>query len=207
MLIVGLTGNYGMGKSTVLKMFGKLGAVTLEADDIVDSILHDESVLEKIRTVLGNDVFSTNGKLDRARVASIIFRDKTRRDDIEKILHPLVFEKMNDFLDSLDTKNAGDKIVIIEIPLMFEKGYAGRFHKTVTVYVDNKTTLRRLKEAGVSKEDALLRLSIQMPVEEKIRMSDFIIDNSGTVDETEAQVKVVYSRLMEGVKSGCYQRA
>jgi len=196
-LIVGLTGNYGMGKSTVLGMFRECGAVTLDADRIVDVLLNDESVLGKIKMVLGEGVFSTDGRLDRSRVAFAIFKDKLLRDAIEDILHPLVLERIRDFLDGLRQKNIRDKIIIIEIPLIFEKGYADSFHRIVTVYAREDIALRRLEEAGISRDDATMRLEVQMPIEEKMRRSDYTIDNSGTMDDTRAQVKDVYERLLK----------
>jgi len=100
-LTVALTGNYGMGKSTVLGMFRKLGAFTVGADELVDRLLGDAGVLERLRGVLGETVFSGDGSLDRARVASIIFRDKGKREAVEGILHPLVFERIDEVLVEL----------------------------------------------------------------------------------------------------------
>lgn len=196
MLTVGLTGNYGMGKSTVLMMFRDLGAFILETDDIVDSLLNETPVLEEIKTVFGQEVFSEDGKLDRTKVAYCIFKNDACRDAIEGILHPLVFDRIDAFLKSLGKSHAGKKIAIIEIPLMFEKHYDAGFQKTITVYTDNITALERLEKSGIRSEDAILRLNVQMPVEEKAKLSDFVINNSGNPDETKALVKEIYNELM-----------
>lgn len=196
MLIAGLTGNYGMGKSTVLKMFRELGAFILETDDIVDSLLNEAPVLENIKTVFGNGVFSENGRLDRTKLAYCIFKNDAQRDVIEGILHPLVFDRITAFLEVLEKNNHGKKIVIIEIPLMFEKSYEAGFQKTITVYTDNSTALERLEQGGISREDAILRLNAQMPVEEKVRLSDFAINNNGNLNETKTQVREIYKELM-----------
>lgn len=196
MLLAGLTGNYGMGKSTVLKMFRDLGAYVLETDNIVDTLLNDPPVLEKIRAVFGSEVFAEDGKLDRTRVAYIIFKDDAHRDAIEGILHPLVFDRITAFLKALGKSHAASKIAIIEIPLMFEKNYEAGFHKTITVYTDNATALERLEQRGIRREDAVLRLNVQRPVEEKVRRSDFAINNSGNLKETKALVKEIYKELM-----------
>jgi dephospho-CoA kinase len=196
MLAVGLTGNYGMGKSTVLDMFGVLGAVTIDADEIVDGLLKDESVLESVRKAFGDDVFLKDGCLDRMRIASVVFRDKKMRNTLEGIIHPLVFEKIDQFLKEIEKKETEDKILVIEIPRMFETGRIERFHRTITVHADEGVVLRRLKEIGVSRDDAAIRLNAQMAIEEKISRADFAIDNSGDPDETRAQVKDIYDRLL-----------
>jgi dephospho-CoA kinase len=202
MLVAGLTGNYGMGKSTVLKIFERLGAVAIGADVIVHELLDDGSVRARIREVLGEAVFSGDGSLDRGKVASIIFRDREKKEALEAILHPLVFERVEALLKELEGK---EKIVIIEIPLLFEKGYGGRFQRTITVYADEETAVRRLQETGVSRDDVRVRMEAQMPIHEKIRKSDFTVNNNGTPEETEKQVRAIYDRLFDEVRDGYHK--
>lgn len=188
-----------MGKSTVLRMFRDLGAVTLDADDIVDSLLQDKAVLEKILEKFNGSVFSNSGALNRQKIGRLIFSDKEKRDILEEILHPLVFGKIMDFLDTISKECSKDKVVVVEIPLMFEKGYSGRFNKAITVYTKEETALRRLEKSDIERDYALMVLNAQMSVEEKMRLSDFVIDNNGTMDETKARVKDIYSRLIESL--------
>jgi dephospho-CoA kinase len=195
-LVVGLTGNYGMGKSTVLRMFRDLGAVTLDADKVVDMLLDDADVLRRIRDTFGNGVFSKEGSLDRSTLASIIFKDKEKRDSLEGILHPLVFEKIGDFLAEIGETETGEEIVVVEIPLLFEKGYTGRFDWKITVYAEEDIALKRLEGKAIGREGAVVRLKAQMPIKEKIRMADFAINNSGTLEETEKQVREIYDKLL-----------
>ncbi len=196
MLVAGLTGNYGMGKSTVLDMFRRLGAITVNADDIVDRLLKDRSILQNIRKTFGDGVFMEDGRLDRAHIATLVFRDKKLRDALEALIHPLVFEEIGQSLDAIEKKGSGGKVVVVEIPLMFEAGRLKRFDRTITVYADKDTVIRRLKERGISSDDAELRLKAQMSIEEKIRRADFTIDNSGTLNETEAKVRELYDILL-----------
>jgi dephospho-CoA kinase len=204
MLFVGLTGNYGMGKSTVLPMFRKLGANTLDTDSIVESLLTENKVLKKVRKLLGERVFNKNGSLNKKRVADLVFTNDALRHSLETILHPLVFERLNLLLNKISSK---DKIVIIEVPLLYERGYKERFDRSVTVYTKEKTALTRLEKDGIKREDVILRLKSQFPIKEKVKQSDFVIDNNGTIEETMAQVKMIYKKLLQEVDVGNNQRS
>lgn len=203
MLVVGLTGNYGMGKSTVLPLFQKLGALTLDTDVIVKSLLTEEDVLEKIRGLLGDEVFYRNGSLNKRKVARMVFKDDALRRSLEDILHPLVFERINIFI----RKNAGKaRIVVIEVPLLFERGYENRFNRTITVYSREEKALSRLEKQGIKRQETLQRLKSQLPIEDKIRRSDFIIDNNRSIKETNRQVKEIYQELLKEGKDGHHNR-
>jgi dephospho-CoA kinase len=203
-LLVGLTGNFGMGKSAVLSVFQKLGALILDTDKIVESLLAEKDVLGKIRDVLGDAVFHKDDSLNKRKVADIIFRDEALRHSIEDILHPLVFGKIDLFLE----KNVSAcKVAVIEVPLLFERGYQERFDRTITVYCKEEEALARLGKEGINREDALLRLRFQLPVVEKIRRSHFAIDNNGSIAETERQAEKIYGRLVKEVEDGDNNRS
>jgi dephospho-CoA kinase len=194
MLLIGLTGNYGMGKSTVLSMFEKLGATILDTDKIVESLLTEKDILKKIRGLLGDKVFDENGSLNKKKVADLIFKDNKLRYLLENILHPLVFERIQFFLDKINKK---DEIILIAVPLLYERGYEERFDMTITVFTKEETALNRLWKEGITRENALIRLKAQIPIEEKIKRSDFVIDNDGIIEETMSQVKTIYKKLKE----------
>jgi len=204
MLLVGLTGNYGMGKSTILAIFKKLGAITLDADSIVKILLTEKDILKKIRGLLGDKVFYKNGTLNKDVVANLIFKNNKLRHNIEDILHPIVFERINDFLDRMHEQ---DRVIVIEIPLLYERGYEDRFDRTITVHTKEDIALDRLEKEGIDRKDALLRLKSQLPVEEKVKRSDFIIDNNGTIEGTMAQVEMIYKKLSKEVDDGDNQRS
>jgi dephospho-CoA kinase len=193
MFLVGLTGNFGMGKSMVLKMFRNLGAITYDADEIVASLLQEETVIQKIRDLLGDGVFQANGGLDKKKIAAIIFADDALKAAIEDILHPLVFGKINRLLEHDGGK---DSIVVVETPLLFEREYEGNFHRIITVQTEQEKALGRLEKKGVRREDALQRMRSQLPIEGKVRKSDFTINNDGKPEETEQQVKDIYKKLL-----------
>ncbi|MEW6676084.1 MAG: dephospho-CoA kinase [Nitrospirota bacterium] len=194
MQIIGLTGNYGMGKSAVLSMFRDSGAVTLNTDRIVKILLTEKDVLIKIRWLLGDDVFDENGGLNKEQVAKIVFNNRELRHLLEDILHPLVFEKIDDFLNKMDDTEG---VVIIEAPVLFERGYEGRFDRTITVHTKEDVALTRLEKEGIDREKAFLILKAQLPIEEKIKRADFVIDNNGTLEETRVQVKKIYESLLK----------
>ncbi|MEW6161911.1 MAG: dephospho-CoA kinase [Nitrospirota bacterium] len=206
MLLVALTGNYGMGKSTVLHMFRDLGAITLNTDKIVEALLRENDVLRKIRKLLGDKVFDKNDSLNKKKVADIIFRNDLLRHSLEDILHPLVFEKIKYFSDDIRAKDK-DKVLIIAAPLIYERGYESKFDRTVVVHTKEENAIDRLEKHGISREEALLRLNAQLPIEEKLKRADFLIDNNGTIEETMAQVKVAYKKLLEEAGDGSNQRS
>lgn len=203
-LLVGLTGNYGMGKSAILSAFQKLGALTLDTDKIVESLLAEKDVLGKIRNILGDTVFYKDGSLNKRKVAEIIFKDEALRHSIEDILHPLVFGKIDLFLEN---NVSACRVAIIEVPLLFERGYEERFDRTITVYCQEETALARLGKEGINREDALLRLRSQLPAAEKIRRSHFAIDNNGSITETERQAEKIYGRLVKEEEDGDNNRS
>lgn len=199
MLVIALTGNYGMGKSFVLALFQQLGAVVLDADEIVRFLLSGSEALGKIRALLGETVFSEDGMVDRNKLAELVFRNDSLRRSLEDILHPQVFEQIDSFLAAHGEKGM---VVIVEVPLLFEREYENRFDRAITVFTDDETALRRLEAKGIEREKASLRLKTQLPIEEKKRRADFLIDNRGTPQETEAQVKTLYKTLLEEANDG-----
>ncbi len=197
MLIAGLTGNYGMGKSFVLSLFGDFGAATLESDRIVDALLRENGVAYAMNELLGQGVMDRDGRLNKKAVAERIFNDTGLRKSVESLLHPLVLEKVDDFAKSMRDRG---RIVIVEVPLLFEGNYGERFRKVITVYASEETAIRRLEEAGISHRDALLRLKSQMPISRKKELADYTIDNNGSREETREQVREVYMSLLKDIE-------
>lgn len=192
MLMAALTGNFGMGKSYVLSLFRELGAVTLESDRIVGMLLKERGVIQNVTEILGDDVVTPEGSLDKKAVARKIFHDREMKDKLEALLHPLVFEKVRDFTKKIKNK---DSLVIVEVPLLFEGDYQAGFEKVITVCTSDETALKRLAMVGVSESDALARLRSQLPISEKKVRADYVIDNSGSKEQTKKQVEDVYRLL------------
>lgn len=203
MLVIGLTGNYGMGKSTVLQIFKKLGALTIDTDKIVKRLLTRKLILEKIRSVFGKEVFNDNGSLNREKIADLVFKDDTMRRYLEDILHPLVFDEIEKYFKKRKNKY---QIAIIEIPLLFERGYEDRFDQTIVIHTKENVAIKRLENQGINRERVLMRLRSQIPIELKIEKADYLIDNNGTIQDTKAQIKIIYEKLMKEVKNEYHQR-
>lgn len=192
MLIVGLTGNYGMGKSSVLSMFKELGAVTVDADWIVKRLLIEQRLRNRIKVLLGPGVFDIYGNLDKGKTAEKIFKDKNLRLKLEEILHPLVFEKIDGLI-----KGGEDaaKVFIVEASLIYERDYEDRFDRTITVFTDEATAIKRLGSSGITPAMARQRLQCQLPIKGKIKKSDFKIDNSDGIERTMSQAAAIYKKL------------
>ncbi|GER94258.1 dephospho-CoA kinase [hot springs metagenome] len=191
MIIIGLTGNYGMGKSTVAKMFRELGAVVIDADDIVRQLLSDYAVIYEIKKVFGDDIIQQS-EINKKKLAEIIFEHPHLRISLENILHPMVFKRIDEEIAKITDPSA---IVIIEAPVIFERGYQNRFDKIITVYTSEDTAIERLKKKGVLEDDIRKRLKSQFPIEMKIKRSDFTIDNTCDIENTRKQVEEIYSKL------------
>jgi dephospho-CoA kinase len=201
MRIAALTGNYGMGKSFALREFEALGAFTISADEVVAQLLTKPQILQNIRPILGDSVFDPDGSLDKKKAAEVMFDDDEKLQQMEELLHPLVFKYIDLRIDEIRKKmeeltgSSAGGLVIVEVPLLFEGNYRDRFDKVVTIYTEVTTALNRLQEAGVSREEAAMRLQHQIPVEEKIPKSDLTIDNNGTPESARRSIKYVYEVL------------
>ena len=187
-----------MGKSTVLRLFGELGAATLKADDVVDTLLRERDVMARLAALLGPNILG-NGGLDKAKVAALIFGSRELREAVEAILHPLVIEKIDAFAEDLRRRKP-DSIAIVEVPLIYEKGLASRFDRTVTVFTETETAILRREASGVDPVEARARMESQMPICEKVASADFTVDNGGTLEETRAKVEALYEILLRQEK-------
>ncbi|MDQ7056597.1 MAG: dephospho-CoA kinase [Persephonella sp.] len=193
MLKVGLTGSIGTGKSTVAGIFKEFGAYVISADKIVHKLLEEEEIKEKIREEFG-DVFTPEGKVDRKKVAQVIFENEKKRKVLEGILHPLVFREIEKFFKKIEKKDP-EAVAIAEVPLMIETGSYKNYDIIIVVYAPRNIQLKRLIEKGLSREEAEKRIKAQMPVEEKIKYADIVIENTGSIEELEKEVREIYEIL------------
>ncbi len=200
--VVGLSGGIGTGKSTVARMLAELGAVVIDADAIVHRLQAAGSpLLDEIAVAFGADVIGADGELDRKRLGDLVFRDATARARLNAIVHPRVGAEMARELAA--ARAAGAPLAVLDIPLLFEGRAAGSggasalgFDATVLVYAPRERQIERtLARDGGTREDIERRLAAQLPIDEKRALADHVIDNAGTRDETERQVRALFGRL------------
>lgn len=183
-----------MGKSFVLSVFKELGAEVLDSDEIVHHLLQDKKVISKVKKILGGQEENEHGALIKKEIARIIFNNNELRVKLEALLHPLVFHEIQNYLRKIKGKQ---RLVIVEVPLLFEGGHQGRFNRTITVHATQKTAIERLMKSGISRRNALKRLKAQLPIQIKKKRADYLIDNNGPKQKTRKQVKDIYDQLRE----------
>jgi dephospho-CoA kinase len=193
---VGLTGGIGAGKSTVGRMFVDLGCHLLDADAIVHDLFQPgEAIQRAVADAFGPRVVAPDGSINRQVLGEIVFHDSTARQRLNALVHPAVIQRQKDWLDALESRDP-DAIGIVEAALMIEAGTYKNYDKLVVVVCSPEEQRRRLKErSGLSDAQIESRIASQMSMEEKAKYADFLIDSSGTLEETRRQVADVYRRI------------
>jgi dephospho-CoA kinase len=203
--VVGLTGGIGTGKSTVSRMFAALGAAVIDADAIVHELqAPGMPMLAEIAAAFGREILRTDGSLDRPKLGQRVFADPAARKRLGEITHPAVGREMLRRLEA--ARAAGEKLALLDNPLLFE-GRARRGAppagspsdpggETILVYAPAATQVaRQMARDGVTREYALQRLAAQLPIDEKRRLATWVIENGGTLAETERQVRELHAQL------------
>jgi len=199
MLRVGLTGGVACGKSTVAKMFADLGANITDADKIAHELYRPgHEVLQELVKHFGAEILKPDGELDRAKLATLVF-DGGRVEELNKIVHPAVIRQQEQWMRALGEKDPY-AVAIVEAALILEAGVKDHFDRIMVVTCKPAQKIARFSQRTGMSEDAARadverRTKAQMPDEEKARRADFVIDNSGSVEETRHQVQRIYSEL------------
>jgi dephospho-CoA kinase len=195
MLKVGLTGSIAVGKSHVLRMFAELGCHVIDADQIARDVVAPET--EGLKSVIATfgDVLNIDGTLNRAKLGQIVFADESKRQKLNSLLHPLIIAAQDEQIRELESREPKG-IVIIDAALMIESGGYERLDKLIVVYCDPEIELQRLIDRdGLAREAAMERINTQMPQDKKKEYADYLIDTSGSFDDTRAQVVSVFEQL------------
>jgi dephospho-CoA kinase len=193
-LLVGLTGGIGSGKSTVARLLEKRGAVVFDADLLAREAVAPgtpghAAVIERF----GADVLAPGGELDREALASIVFADPSARRDLEQIVHP---EVRRLFAEGSESYRDTDQVVVFSAPLLVESGMHTAFEILVVVSATVATQIERLmRQRGMSEASIRARIDAQAPLEDKAAVADFIVDNEGSLDELESQVERLWNDL------------
>ncbi len=198
MLLVGLTGGIASGKSLVGRVFRDLGAHLIDADRIVHSLLSkNEQAWKEVLDHFGRDILLPNNEINRKKLGDIVFNDSEQREWINRCLHPKVFDA---FVASVRNfrNHPPDTIIVLDAALLIETGYYKKMDRTVVVYATPEQQLERLSQRdNFSKEQALVRIQSQMPLDEKRRYADYVIENTGSREHTEHQARNVYLKLKQ----------
>jgi dephospho-CoA kinase len=193
MLKVGLTGGIGAGKSEVSRRLASYGAVVVDADKIAREIVEPGTPgLAAVVEEFGPDILAADGTLDRPKLAGIVFSDAERLSALNATLHPLVGERSAELQESA----ADDAIVVHDVPLLTENGMAGLYDVVVVVDAAPETQLDRLvRLRGMKEADARARMAAQADREQRLAFADLVIDNDGTLEALEPQVRKVWEEL------------
>jgi dephospho-CoA kinase len=196
MLLVGLTGNIGSGKSTVAQLLSERGATIIDADVLARRAV--EVGTEAHRAIVerwGTSILAPDGTLDRAALRRVVFSDPAELEQLNAIVHPEV-ERMRAELAER-ARQRGDRIVVCDIPLLFERRMTERFERIVLVDAPRPVRLERLvRERGLRETEAMDMIVAQMPAELKRARADFVIDNDGSLTALDQRVAEVWDALL-----------
>jgi len=204
MLLVGLTGGIATGKSLVSEILRGLGAYIIDADKIAREVVEPQKpAWLEIVEFFGKDIINKDRTINRKRLGEIVFNDPLKKRKLEEIVHPRVIEEENRMLKEY-LKIKPDGIVIIDAALLIEAGSHKRVDKLIVVYADKETQTKRLMERdGLSRTDAEKKIASQLPLDKKVKMADFVIDNSKGIEETQRQTIDIFNKLRDRISNSC----
>ncbi|OGP12843.1 MAG: dephospho-CoA kinase [Deltaproteobacteria bacterium GWA2_54_12] len=199
-MIVGLTGGIATGKSVVAGELKKLGAHIIDADKIAREIVEPgKPAYNDIVNEFGHGMLQPDGTLDRKALGRAVFSDPAALEKLNNITHPRIRERIREEAARLSAESDG--LIVLDVALLIEMGVRYEVEKIIVVYSDAAQQLERLmKRDNMTRDEALKRLSCQMDIKEKLKYADYLIDNSGQLDETIEQTRALFGEL-EGLKN------
>ncbi len=198
-MIIGVTGSLGTGKTTVSRMFGRLGAKIIDADRLVHSLLRGDAVLiGALAAGFGKDIRKPDGAVDRRRLARKAFAGRRQVARLNRIVHPAVMKKIAEKAGRI-TRRDPEAVVVVDAPLLFEAGAEKAFDRIVVVKADpDRQRERAARKAGLSAAEFRRRQRWQLPLAEKIRRADYVVDNNGTRGRTRSRVEEIWREIGGG---------
>lgn len=198
MLIIGITGSLGTGKTTVAKIFKRLGAVVLDADVIAHRLIEPNTAAwKKIKNYFGRGILRKSGTIKRKVLAEEVFSDRRRLKKLCGIIHPLVYKEIEKEVKKIKKANPG-AVVVLDVPLLLESG--GRSKVDILIVVAARRDIqiwRAIRKFGLTRAEVLRRIKAQMPLSEKVKAADVVIDNNGRLSATERQTVGIWKRLVK----------
>ena len=198
-LIIGLTGGIVGGKSTVASMFRDLGAKIIDADKLGHSvILPNKPAWKKIVKIFGKDILQNDLTIDREKLGKIVFANQALLKKINEVTHPEITKIIKKEINlARNATSNQEKVLIVDAALIYEAEMDGLMDKIIVVYINEDEQVKRLiKRNNLSKEEVLQRVRSQIPMEEKAKMADYVIDNSNSLDKTREQVEKIWQSLV-----------
>lgn len=205
MLNVGLTGGIACGKSTIAQMFVHLGAYLIDFDKLAHEVQEPEGVAwQRIVDHFGYNILGQDKKIDRDKLAAIVFSQPEKLKELNNIIHPCLYKEWMSRLEKIKTSDP-HAIILSDTPLLFEEKMREIFDLTILVFIPPEEQIFRLMARnGLTEEEAQKRLKSQMSINDKVALADIVIDNRGTIAETEKKVREVWNELLrrEKLKAG-----
>ena len=202
MIVIGLTGGIASGKSTVSGELSRQGVPIFDADQNArDAVAKGSKGLAMVVEAFGNEYLTVEGELNRPKVSELVFRDKQALKTLEGILHKIVWENAEGFLQA--QREQGAKLAVLDVPLLIETGWHKQVDKVWLVAVSRQQQIQRaMLRSGMTEAEVVARINSQMSLEEKRKYADVVLDNSGSLERTLAQVQGELKKLL-GDASGC----
>jgi len=198
LIVAGLTGGIGSGKSTVSRFFQEMGAEIIDADEIAHwTIRRGSPVHRRVVERFGTQILNPEGEIDRKRLGRIVFDDPAARQELNQMIHPLVFEEARRRVADI-RKRSPDAVVIFDVPLLIESGALREVDSVIVVWVDRETQIRRLVERDrFTEKEARKRLDAQLPLAEKLALANHVVDTSRPLPEVRSQVERIFGDLKQ----------
>jgi len=195
MLVIGVTGNIGSGKSTVCRILGKLGATVIDADKLAQEAYKPHSqTWQKIIATFGKDILTTNEEIDRQKLGQLVFSSPDALAQLNQIVHPAAYRMSQERIETC--RRQGARALVLEATLLIEAKWTDLVDKVWLVVTPERTVIQRLAQPrGINESQILARLKSQMPAEEKMKYADEIIHNDGKISQLEARVTELWHKL------------
>ena len=194
--VIGILGGIGSGKSTIAAEFAKLGCKVIDADRIAHELLQEPAVREKVVGLLGQAVLDSSGKIDRRKVAEVVFADENMLASLNRIIHPRVLQRTQELIEQSRSQNQV-KAIVLDMPLLVEVGWHKKCDKIIFVDCEQKLRQERAEKMGFDKKQIKIRENFQISLDNKANLADNIIENNSDFSAIAKQVTGIFSYIVD----------
>jgi dephospho-CoA kinase len=193
--VVGILGGIGSGKSTVANQFANLGCAVIQADKIAHEVLEEQGIIDTISAVFGRDILSSDGMIDRSKLAARVFENLEELEKLQAVVHPPIIDKCDQLLTQY-LANSSISAVILDVPLLVESGYDKRCDVLVFVDCPDNQRFQRAAKKGLSEDQIKKREIFQISLDKKRQMAHYVIKNNSEMLDLTEQVAQIYSAMI-----------